>query len=55
MNKGIIVLDGPDACGKTTLAKDIETVCNRFEIPFQYQHAEYRFKERIFNYHEAIL
>jgi len=55
MTKGIIVLDGPDACGKTTLADEIKTVCNRLEIPFQYQHAEYRFKERIFQYHEAIL
>ena len=53
--KGIFVIDGPDACGKSTLANNFQLYCAHHNIPFLYQHAEYRFKERMFQYHEAIL
>jgi GTPase SAR1 family protein len=53
--KGIIVLDGPDACGKTTLANTIKEVCKKINVPYYYQHAEYKFKNRMFCYHEALV
>ena len=53
--RGIIVLDGPDACGKTTLAKVIQERCEQLGIQYKYIHAEYRFKDKMFQYHEAIV
>lgn len=53
--KGIIVIDGPDACGKTTLADTIKEYCAERNAPCLYQHAHYRFKDRMFQYHEAIV
>ena len=47
----IIVLDGPDAVGKTTLAnKIIEMYPNT-----KYLHLTYRFKDKIFDYHTAAI
>lgn len=54
-SKGIIVLDGPDACGKTTLAGHIKEICSAHNVPYYYQHANYKFKNRMFNYHEVIV
>lgn len=48
--KGIILIEGPDACGKTTLAK---------RLAFDYNgiifHQEYRFKNKMPIYHGAVL
>ena len=47
----IIVLDGPDAVGKTTLAnKIVEMYPNT-----KYLHLTYRFKDKIFDYHTAAI
>ena len=52
MIKGIVILDGPDASGKTTLAnKLIELNYGKGVI----LHATYRFKDKIPTYHAAIL
>lgn len=47
---GIIVLDGPDCCGKTTLAK---TLIENHGA--KYVHATYRFGNTMFAYHTAVL
>lgn len=47
---GIIVLDGPDCCGKTTLAKTLIT-----KYGAKYVHATYRFGNTMFAYHTAVL
>lgn len=44
----IIVLEGPDASGKTTLAKKIVELSGG-----KYLHLTYRFKDRMFDYHTA--
>lgn len=54
-NKGIIVIDGPDACGKTTLAETIKERCEAKGIKYNYIHASYRWPKKMFMYHEAIL
>ena len=46
----IIILDGPDGTGKTTLA---ERMCT--ELNAEYLHLTYRWKERIFDYHTAAI
>lgn len=48
--KGIIILDGPDACGKTTLA-------NKFIEKYggTYMHLTYRFADKMPIYHAAML
>lgn len=48
--KGIIILDGPDACGKTTLA-------NKFIEKYggTYIHLTYRFADKMPIYHAAML
>lgn len=48
--KGIIILDGPDACGKTTLA-------NKFIEKYggTYIHLTYRFADKMPLYHMAML
>lgn len=46
----IIVLDGPDGTGKTTLA---ERMCKLLDA--EYLHLTYRWKERIFDYHTVAL
>lgn len=52
MIKGVVILDGPDASGKTTLAeKLIELNNGNGEI----LHATYRFKNKIPTYHGALL
>lgn len=52
MFKGIVILEGPDASGKTTLAnKLIELNNGRGTI----LHATYRFKDKIPTYHAALL
>tara|TARA_R100000084_G_scaffold83769_1_gene39275 strand:+ start:382 stop:570 length:189 start_codon:yes stop_codon:yes gene_type:complete len=51
MQGQIIVLDGPDAVGKTTLAKKIqERVPNT-----RYMHLTYRWKDKIFDYHTGAI
>ena len=47
----IIIIDGPDAVGKTTLANSImKRVPNT-----KYLHLTYRFKDKIFDYHTAAI
>ena len=46
----IIILDGPDGTGKTTLA---ERMCTQLNA--EYLHLTYRWKERIFDYHTAAI
>lgn len=46
----IIVLDGPDGTGKTTLAK---AMCKQLHA--DYLHLTYRWKDRIFDYHTAAI
>ena len=47
----IIVLDGPDAVGKTTIAKEfIKKYPNT-----KYIHNTYRWKDKIFDYHTAVM
>lgn len=48
--KGLIVLEGPDGGGKTTLAKAIGRVTDA-----HYLHLTYRWKDRMFQYHTAGL
>lgn len=48
--KGIVVLEGANATGKTSLAKEL---CSRYEAVVMHQ--TYRFKASIFNYHTAVL
>jgi len=48
--RGIIVLDGPDASGKSTLAKTMQELYGAKIL-----HATYRFKNNMFAYHTAIL
>jgi thymidylate kinase len=55
MIKGIIILDGPDACGKTTLAKAIEERCKQLGASYSYIHSEYRFTGNMVTYHEAVV
>ena len=51
MQNQIIVLDGPDAVGKTTLAKKIQE-----KVPnTRYLHLTYRWKDKIFDYHTAAI
>jgi thymidylate kinase len=47
---GIIVLDGPDCCGKTTLANEL--IKNHGA---RYVHATYRFGKTMFAYHTAVM
>ncbi|MCA6334070.1 MAG: hypothetical protein IM664_05575 [Phenylobacterium sp.] len=48
--KGLIVLEGPDAAGKTTLGKKIAEMTGG-----TYLHATYRFRARMFTYQTALL
>ena len=48
--RGLIILDGPDGSGKTTLAKEIVR-----QTGGRYMHLTYRFKEKMFTYHLAAL
>lgn len=48
--KGLIVLDGPDGAGKTTLAKRL---CEKYGG--RYLHLTYRWKSSMFEYHTAAL
>lgn len=48
--RGIIVLDGPDCSGKTTLAEMIVAKTNGLHF-----HQIYRWKDRMFTYHTAAL
>lgn len=48
--KGIIILEGPDSCGKTTLAKRLANDYNGIIF-----HQTYRFKNKIPIYHLAVL
>lgn len=48
--KGLIVLDGPDGAGKTTLAKQLVKAFGGC-----YYHLTYRFKDNMFLYHTAAL
>lgn len=48
--RGIIVIEGPDGAGKSTLAK---TFVHMFGA--HYLHARYRFKKKMFTYHTAML
>lgn len=48
--RGIIVLDGPDGSGKTTLAQHFVE-----KYGARYLHASYRFKQRMFDYHTALI
>lgn len=50
MTHPVIILDGPDCAGKTTLA---ETFCDLFGGT--YIHCEYRFKGKMDKYHTAVL
>lgn len=52
MIKGIILVDGPDAAGKTTLAEHLIEMNQGNGIIL---HATYRFKDKIPMYHGAIL
>lgn len=55
MTKGIILLEGPDCCGKTTLASGIQHICQRFEVPYTYIHADYSPDVDMFDYHTKLL
>ena len=46
----IIILDGPDGTGKTTLAKMLQK-----KLKAAYLHLTYRWKEKIFDYHTAAI
>ena len=46
----IIILDGPDGTGKTTLAKMLQK-----KLKADYLHLTYRWKEKIFDYHTAAI
>lgn len=46
----IIILDGPDGTGKTTLAQEL---CKAFDA--RYLHLTYRWKDKIFDYHTAAM
>lgn len=48
--KGIIIIEGPDACGKTTLANRLA-----FDYKGVVLHQTYRFKNNIPIYHLAVL
>lgn len=48
--KGIVILEGANATGKSTLAKELE---KRYGATVYHQ--TYRFKDRIFDYHTAVL
>ena len=48
----IIVLEGPDAVGKTTLAKAFN---EHSKDPVKYLHLSYRWKDKIFDYHTAAM
>ena len=51
MSGQIIIIDGPDAVGKTTLAKELmKRVPNT-----KYLHLIYRWKDKIFDYHTAAM
>ena len=52
MIKGIIVLDGPDAAGKTTLAEHLIEMNQGNGVIL---HATYRFKDKIPIYHGVLL
>lgn len=52
MIKGIVILEGPDGCGKTTLANKLIELNNGVG---EYIHATYRFKNKMPLYHAAIL
>lgn len=52
MIKGIVILDGPDAAGKTTLAEKLIEMNHDNGIIL---HATYRFKNKIPVYHGALL
>ena len=47
---GLVILDGPDGVGKTTLGKEL---AERFGG--KYFHLTYRFKKNMFAYHTAVL
>lgn len=47
---GLVILDGPDGVGKTTLGKEL---AKRFDG--HYMHLTYRHKDRMFTYHTAAL
>lgn len=55
MTKGIILLEGPDCCGKTTLASGIQHICERFNVPYTYIHADYKEGTNMFEYHTRLL
>lgn len=52
MIKGIVILDGPDAAGKTTLAERLIEMNQGNGIIL---HATYRFKDKIPTYHGVLL
>lgn len=47
---GLVILDGPDGVGKTTLGQEL---AKRYDG--HYMHLTYRFKDRMFLYHTAAL
>tara|TARA_R100000808_G_C2114761_1_gene127765 strand:- start:19 stop:1017 length:999 start_codon:yes stop_codon:yes gene_type:complete len=48
----IIVLEGPDAVGKTSLAEAFKKYSDK---PVKYVHLNYRWKDKIFDYHTATI